>query len=398
MKRPQKNHLLFYIYSAFYNCAFLLISGSVLQSFMLECGISEAKVSFYVSFVQILQTVIMFISSKWVENLKNIFVCVAGCILLQIPLFTVMLYISVTNSLASDTAFIMIMAASLLLSVAQGIKNVLAYKLPHHIIDMKDYGKIMGQSGVIIGILGVGFTGILTLVTKKFEYFTVMAVFSGLGMVFYIISAVVTLSYERHEPELIGDSKEKINIFKYRPFYTLLLPNLLRGFSAGVFGLSAVIGFSQKVLDNVGAALIVTLAQIATIAGCEVYSLFFSRNRNGAVTLVSAVAFAVIMPFSFVGNSQTLFIIIYTVGYIFYNFVNYAIPVIVARNIDYRCLGQYTAWRMGLNSLGTALGSAAVPLLLKYTGGVGTMLVCGLTILPCGICYYLFEKNQKDLS
>ena len=395
MKAIEKNHILFYTYSALYNCAFLIISGSVLQTFMMECGISDTKVSFYVSFVQILQTAIMFISSKRVENTKNIFVSVALCIILQIPLFAVVLYISVTRSVAPDTAFILIMVASFILSIAQGIKNVAIYKLPHHIIDMKDYGKIMGNSGVIIGVLGVVFTGLLTFVMKRLEYFSVMAVFSAIGISFYLVSGWITMNYHKREPEFLGDVTEKINIFKYRPFYILLIPNLLRGFSAGVFGLAAVVGFSEKVLDSVGAALIVTLSQIATIAGCEAYSLFFSRNRNGIITLISSVAFAIILPFSFSGSSKTIFIVVYIIAYVFYNFVNYAVPVIVARNIDYRCLGQYTAWRMGLHTLGTALGSATVPLFLNLFGGTGTMIVCGITLLPCGICYYLFEKKSK---
>lgn len=396
MKNIEKNHILFYTYSALYHCAFLIISGSVMQTFMLECGINEAKVSFYTSLTQILQMGIMFLTSKWVENVKNIFLTIAVCILAQTPLFAAMFYISLTHNHNANSNYLLILLPSIILSIAQGLKNVLVYKLPHHIIDMKDYGKITGQSGVIIGILGVAFTGVLTFATKKYEYFSVMAIFTALGIIFYLISTIITIRYDKREPEVLINSKQKINIFKYRPFYVLLLPNLLRGFSAGIYGLAAVVGFSENVLDSVGSALIVTLSQIAAIAGCEVYTICFSRNKNGIITLLSSIIFAILLPLSFLGGSKTVFVIIYMLSYIFLNFVNYAVPVIVARNVDYRCLGQYTAWRMGLHTLGSALGSAAVPLLLKYTGGIGTFIIAGITLLPCGICYYLFEKNPME--
>lgn len=391
-----KNHLLYYVYSSAYNCVLLLINGTVLQTFMLQSGISESKVSFYFSLIQILQTAIMLLSSRWVENTKNIFVAVSTCILSLFPLTGVVIYICVFEGVPPDTAYILILITSIIMSVGIGIKSVLIYKLPHRIMDIKDYGRVSGQSGVICGLVGVVFTGLLTFATKKFEYYNVMTVFSIIGVALLLISITATLCYERKNPQYIQANNKKINIFKYKPFYILLLPNLLRGFSTGIFSLVAVIGFSEKVLDNTGSALIVTLTQIATIVGCEIYSLFFSRKHNGFITLLSSVIFALIMPISFMGNSKTVFIVCYTLGYVFVNFVNYAIPVIVAGNIEYSCLGQYTAWRMGLHTLGTALGSASVPLLLNLVGGLGTFIVCAITILPCGFSYYFFEKSREN--
>ena len=76
--------------------------------------------------------------------------------------------------------------------------------------------------------------------------------------------------------------------------------------------------------------------------------------------------------------------------------VAYGVPVLVANRIDYRCLGQYTAWRMGLFTLGVALGGACVPALLQWIGPTGTLIVCGVTLLPCGIGYYRFEKDASE--
>jgi len=74
-------------------------------------------------------------------------------------------------------------------------------------------------------------------------------------------------------------------------------------------------------------------------------------------------------------------------------YISYAAPVIIAEKIDYGCLGQYSAWRMGLTTLGTSLGSALVPILLEWVGAGGVLLFGGISMLPFGIGYYLFEKR-----
>ena len=82
-------------------------------------------------------------------------------------------------------------------------------------------------------------------------------------------------------------------------------------------------------------------------------------------------------------------------GFFFNNYISYGVPVIVAENIDYNCLGQYTAWRMALFTGGVAIGGVLVPILLELIGGSGTLLVSGLAMLPCGVGYYLFDRQCK---
>ena len=154
----------------------------------------------------------------------------------------------------------------------------------------------------------------------------------------------------------------------------------------------AVIGYSCDVLDSTGAGILVTLAQFATLTGCFMYSMLDGKLKDGTLTMLSGIAFCLLLPFMLLGNSQKVFLTVYFLVYLFYNFVNYAVPVLVARNIDYACIGQYSAWRMALHTVGTAIGSAMVPMLLKQVGGVGSLIVCGVLLLICGVCYYRFER------
>ena len=65
----------------------------------------------------------------------------------------------------------------------------------------------------------------------------------------------------------------------------------------------------------------------------------------------------------------------------------------VALHVDYNCLGQFTAWRMGIYTLGTAIGGVCVPLLLDLVGGFNTLLIAGITMLVCGVGYYVFDRK-----
>ena len=66
------NNLKYYISAAASTCALNVITGSVVQTFLLEYGVSAENVSLYVSAMQIVQTATMLIISKWVENIKGV--------------------------------------------------------------------------------------------------------------------------------------------------------------------------------------------------------------------------------------------------------------------------------------------------------------------------------------
>ena len=111
--------------------------------------------------------------------------------------------------------------------------------------------------------------------------------------------------------------------------------------------------------------------------------------------LISGIVCLVLFPSIAAGDSKTLFIVFYFIAFVFFNFINNTIPVMVALHIDYNCLGQFTAWRMGIYTLGTAIGGACVPILLKWMGGFNTLLMAGITMLVCSVGYYVFDRKAS---
>ena len=390
-----KNHVLFYIQQAGYGCASLVASGAFFQTFMLECGISEEKVSLCVSVMQVVQTVGMILLSQWADRVKNILGGLAVCFFsFGIPL-TALFFLSIHQNLSIDTKYIILFSVCMVFSLFLSVFNILSYKQPHHIMDIRDYGRLTAQSGVMGGILSAACSALITLSLSRFPYFQTMAVVSAAAILFAGICGAINFIYTPVKNDSSHEVQKKVNLFRYKPFYQLLAPNFLRGVSTGILNLITVIGYCCNILDSTTAALLVTVAQVGTLVSCQGYVFIAKKQINGLLCLLSCILMAVTLPCMLIGQNKTVFIVFYIIAYLFYNIVNTTVPIIVAEYIDYNCLGQYTAWRMGLYAFGISIGGILVPLLLEYTGGVGTMICCGILMLPRGIGYYLFERRAR---
>ena len=394
MNIKKRNYALTYIQSATYNILALIAGGSIFQTFLLESGLNETQVSVYVSVLQAVQTFTMLLLSRALDQVRKILTWVAVCLATYFLQFGAMLVLCLHQNMPVDGKYLLLFALGVVFNIFQGIYLVICYKQPHLLIDMKDYGRLTGQSGALAGLVGIGASALLTFLLGRFAYFNVMTAVVLGGMFFTLITAGSNLLFVPIGNGLTEKKPKKINLFRYKPFYQLLFPNFARGVSQGIFTLIAVIGYHRGVLDSSAAALLVTVSQIATLLGCQSFAYLSAKQKNALLCLLSGVVMVVLMPLMTVGG-QTLFVALYFLLYLFNIYISHAVPVIVAKRIDYDCLGQYTAWRMLIFNLGSSLGSALVPILLESTGAFGTLLVCGLSMLPCGIGYYLFERRYE---
>jgi len=391
----KSNYIKYYLQQIFYNCVVILINGSVIQTFLMEYGVSGERVAMYVSVLQIVQVAVMLGVSGVVENLKNIIKASAWLTFAKVILVLALLFFSVMNSINVNVAFYTIFAVSILTHMCFGVTNVLAYKLPYHIIDIHDYGKVTSISGIMIGICGSLFSALIMHCTKYYDYFRVMALIYSAGAVMMLISLLLGLSFKPMPVNEKTDEKEKVNIFKYKPFVALSVPNILRGFCSGIFGVAAVVGYHYKILDSTSANALAVLLQISTVIGCFVYSLFSRKNKEGLIILLASIGTAICMPLMLFGYSGKVFLIVYLIGNFILNFINYAVPVAVTKIVEYRYMGQYSAWRMLFHTFGTAIGGASVTFMLNTFGGVPTMIIGGGCQLISGISYYAYMKCLK---
>lgn len=391
----KRNNILYYIGQSAYGCVSLIAMGTIFQTFMLECGISEANVSVCVSVIQVAQTVSMLLMAKFAENIKNIFLSLAICLFAQVLPLGAMLFICINTGLSVGFKYVLLFATGLILSLFMGVYSILSYKQPYHIMKITEFGKHTALAGVVSGVLCTVVSAVISFALKRFEYFGTMTTVCIFGIVLAIVSGASNFGFVPLEAKENKKNTQKINILRYKPFYQLLIPNIFRGVSMGIFNLTAVIGYHCRILDMATATLLVTLSQIAAIISCLSYAYFAFKRKNGIICLISSGIMVIFLPLMTISKSSLMFVVFYFLGFFFINHISNAVPVIVAENVDYNCIGQYTAWRMALFTGGVAIGGALVPLLLKFVGGTFTLLICGIIMLPCGIGYYLFERQCR---
>ena len=160
-------------------------------------------------------------------------------------------------------------------------------------------------------------------------------------------------------------------------------------------GLKRTGGYFFNVIDKVSGGYVVIITNAAVILSCLLYSRITKKGRNGKIILISAVITAIFISLMLVGKSTVMFLVCYSVGYFAINLLAVAIPVQITEIIDYNAIGQYTAWRMMLFTVGTAIGGFLAIPMSENIGGVFTFAFAGLMFLITGIGYFGYELQEK---
>lgn len=390
------NKTKYYISQVLYNSAYLLTTGSVIQAFMTECKISESFISFYVAILQLVQVFIMLLVSGRIERTKNIIKSTSLTHMFQAVLPAALIILCFFKGGNVFIAYGVILLLGVAANIAQGINNIIAYKLPYHIIDIKDYGRVVSIGGIFISIFGAAISFILSVSSNYGSYFSVMSLFFLFATASLILSGAIVKSY-KDEFSAPGKSEtKKINMLLYKPFYTLAIPNLLRGISTGIISVAFVIGSYLNILDANTAGVLALISQIASLLGYFLYKAISKGNHDGAILLFSSISMAVLFPFLIINKTEVVFYIIYFLLNIVLILINVGVPVAVTKIVHYDYIGQYSAWRMLLHTLGCAIGSGITVFLLSAFVGNATLIFAGSCQLISGISYYLFLRNPKN--
>lgn len=367
----------------------VLTSGALLQTFLLEKGLSEDVVGYYFAAVQFLQIIIMLFFSPLMDRVRNVIRTTALIHLLDLPFFALLFAICF---LSGGNFLIPVFACGLVCNIAIGLYNILSYKLPYHVIDMKDYGHITGVSSVLGGVFTLLLSLLLTFLQQAAGYFPAMKIVFGVGFAAAVLFAVLTASLKKLGNGATEVRKQKqINLLRYEPFARLIAPNVLRGFCTGILTMAVTVGYFAGKLDATGASVLLIITQAVSIAGSFFYTFFAGKER--ILLAVTGVCMAVFIPLMAFGNTG-FFLAFYGVAYFCMMIVNISVPVSVAKVIDYEVAGQYSGWRMLLNTLGVFLASLVCVPLLRTVGVFFTLLLAGLAQLAAGLLYANFLRKK----
>lgn len=396
------NKTKFILQSAIHSVGTLMITFSIIQAFMLQCGIPETSVTSYQGTIMIVNAGATFLLTSFIDRIKNVVKVYSLVMLAQLLLVFTLLFFCLPFAQPIDamTKFYFILAAGCITNITGAVSGVLSYKIPYHIYPIEEYGDVSGKSGMVIGILGAAVSALLALCIKKFDYFIVMLCFLILAASSFFASFLLILSYKPYHGNEIGSdekTKKSINIFTYKPFYILLVPNLLRAYSEGVALSAVTIGAFVKITDASSGAVMTTLAQIATLLGCFIFIVGLKKISVGKILLASSIGLAVCMPLMYTFGTLTPFYVLYFFTYLFVILIQYSIPFAVTKIVDYDAIGQYTTSRMLIHTGGQALANFSVLWLVGKLGIIPTMVLSVSGQVICGLVYYLYlVKLKKD--
>jgi predicted MFS family arabinose efflux permease len=157
-----------------------------------------------------------------------------------------------------------------------------------------------------------------------------------------------------------------------------------------------MIGYYYDILDSTTSSYLLVISNLASIAGNYFFGLFAKNEgkKEGKLLLVSTTCMFLLFPFMLVGKNVWIFLGVYCLILFLRLFMDNAIPVMVFRIVDYDTVGQYSAWRMMVHTLGIAIaGFICIPM-LELFGGVLTLTLTGSMLLICAIAYYVVEKQK----
>ena len=404
--KQKRNIRKYYLRYVLYYSAYVLITGGIVQSFMMESGIGAGQVAVYTSIIQLVQAAAMLLAAPFVERSKNIIKMNAYAQYGLVPMFLAMFLLSLSPGLDAGVKYGIMVGSGVIGYVALAVIGIIEYKLPYLIIDIANYGEVVSIAGLCIGLSNLAVSSLFSFFIARFDYFKVVLVFVSIGLLLLIASVFVGLSYEdiSKEPGIsqFADKKEdsaaekkKINLFRYPPFLKLFVPNLLRGYASGTFAIMTTVGYHFGIIDAKSASWMVILSNIVIMGGCVLYAKLSRWKKDGLLILVSSVGLLFCMPAMLIGKNTAVFLLFFAVGTLFKNIVDYACPVAITYVIDYDIVGQFSSWRISLYMLGAAIAGVVLMPMLDAIGGIPTMLINGAAFVIMGVGYWLCVKDKQ---
>ena len=391
------NKLKYYLENILWSLVFMVSGGAVLQTVLMEIGFGEETTNHFFAIMQIVQIGTILLFSFWSDRVKNVIRAHGLSHAGVIPLLVFLLIFCLSRAQYNTTVYILILCVGIFFNISYGIYAVIALKLPYLIMDMGEYAKVSAFTGLLGGLAALGYSSLLSFLQFRFDFFQLMSVVYGVTFLLLVgcLIAAMTLKKTHHIELNKRGPVKRINFLTYKPFSSLIIPNVIRGFSSGILGMGVTIGYYIGNLDSQSASVLVVVGNLVTILGCAVYSLVAGKVSERTIILVSSAGVFLFMPLMTAFSTTGTFLVFYGIACFFRVFVDYAVPVAVTRIARYETVGQYNAGRMLLHSLGTMLsGFMCVPM-FRLLGVNAAMAISAAMQLITGISYYVYMKKNN---
>ena len=164
------NKAKYYISSVLEQIMLVFVSGAVLQTVLLEMGLSPEMTNQFTSIQTGVQVVAITIFSIWSDRVRDL-IKTYGLSSLPLMLF---LFLACSGAISNSIFLVFLYLTAIIYNIVYGTSNILGLKMPYQIFDMKEYGRVAGITGVVAGITAFLLSGTLTWLQTAFPYLRII--------------------------------------------------------------------------------------------------------------------------------------------------------------------------------------------------------------------------------
>lgn len=392
------NEKKYYIYSCMWSVVQLFIAGGVLQSLFLEFGFSGRQVGNYVSMANIAQILIMIGSVFWADKVKQIRETIAWMMLSPIPFVLFMLFLCFWKNMKVSEAYAGVMLLGFMVNLIVGFYNILCYRFPYLVIDIKNYSRLTNNQGIINNVLLVLVSGAISFLAAIFSFRKIMTA----GFIFTIVLCIITtvtvkkMKIVKAYPSVPAGEQFFWEKLKQPVFRYFLFPNFLRGISDGTMGVITVICAEEITDRSEILSLLVTVNAVALILGSALYQAIRKKVSTVRLYMFFGFVMCLFFPSMILGKRLEIFIICYFTASIGYAIVSNAGAIYPTEIIGYYEIGTYTSIRFIAMTLGKAVAGYGVAVAMDYVPTMIVLLVSGICQATSGIFYYRYDVRYRN--
>lgn len=399
MAAYRSNKIKHYLHTAFWGIALAFVSGTYLTTFLSELGFSVNQIGTYNTVLQVVQLTMMVFNIFFADTIRNVKKC---CALLSLaPLLTcVTLFpLCFLETFSLQPILYLIITVCVFQNLFLGFYNIICYRIPYLIIDMKDYTEVSSKAGVVSGICGISFSSLITFLASVFPFRWIMACGLVISAIFSVASCWLYHSMVIVSKEIENAPAKKPNladlispVFLY--FYA---PNLLRGLGAA-FTITAVtlvcikdITSSPAVLSALG-----IVGAASSILGNFLCTVIRRKLNNMQLYFFGCIFMLFLTPPMMIGKNIIIFSVFYFLANIAFNVLSVGAAVYATEVVEYSRIGMYTSIRMICMTAGQAIGAALLAAFIDKIPSVLIFLVGGVCYLISGTMYYFWAKYHPS--
>lgn len=394
----RKNFILLWLRDALIAAAASLTSNSILSAFLLNAGLSEQRVSFYFSFITMVNLAASLLFSGAAGHSKSVIrSCSLFCVFSAIS--SVFLAIFCIRSLSAASIWIGVLLVGALLSAATAIRVVFEYQIPCEVIDKEQFPVYQSVSGVVGSVFGIAAGLAVSKLYLVMEFLPLTAgIFVTAGICLMGAAwangslTVIHPSEPKTGENAVDLLKTAREVLSDCDFRKMLLPNFIRGIGMGVMAILPILAAESMNMNASELSLITVCTYISTLLGCVVYGFISEKWGAPMAAFLGSILFCLLIPAFSSGAIQ--FYILYSVSYIGYNIVCYCIPEIIFRSTKPEKVSAIQTWRMLVTTLGTTLSSALMGQLMGKIPTWTILLIGAAATLFCAGAYYVYYHKK----